>query len=172
MDPFVGEIRIFAGTYAPNNWAFCNGAVLPVNGNETLFSLIGSRYGGNGSTTFALPDMRGRLPMHQGAGPGLSPRALGSIGGTEYVTLTNENMPTHKHMMAALTTEASGAQPVGQMLAMASVPIFAAEGDTPTESMPADMVGVSGMGDAHFNLMPFLCLNYIIALKGIYPNKT
>ena len=171
MDPYVGEIRIFAGPYAPQDWAFCDGTMLQVNDNQALFALIGNRYGGDGRTTFALPDMRGRLPVHQGAGTGLSPRALASSGGTETVTLTEAQMPAHSHMLMAMTSVAGNSQPQGNMLAKVSVPIYATEQGTPTVAMPADMVSAAGGGQSHNNLMPYLCLNYIIALKGIYPSQ-
>ena len=170
MDPFIGEIRIFAGNYAPPHWAFCDGSVLPVAGNEALYSLIANTYGGTSPSTFALPDMRGRLPVHQGTGPGLSSQVIGTKNGTEEASIDMSQMPSHSHMMMASTAQAGSADPQGLVLAKVSVPVYSSEDASTIKNMPADMIGESGASQPHSNL-PSLCLNYIIALQGIYPTR-
>ncbi|MBY6204407.1 tail fiber protein [Halomonas denitrificans] len=170
-EPFVGEIRMFAGTFAPRGWAFCDGQLLAVSQNDALFSLFGTIYGGDGRTTFALPDLRGRLPIHAGSGPGLSPRQIGARAGAEQVTLTTNQLPSHSHTLQASPDAATDTSPAGKTFAQV------AGGDlygsiNPTASFDASAVGAVGGSQSHTNLMPFLCVNFIVALVGIYPSRT
>ena len=176
-EPFVGEIRMFAGNFAPRAWAFCDGQLLAVSSNDALFSLLGTTYGGDGRTTFGLPDLRGRVPVHQGSGPGLSPKPLGSKGGTESETLTVSQIPSHDHgaRMVAVSTPADSAAAVGHQFAQSvGGPIYhtgTGRGSKPA-SMNANAMASSGGSQAHTNLAPTLCLNFIIALFGIYPSRS
>ena len=169
-EPFVGEIRMFAGNFAPRGWAFCDGQLLAVSQNDALFSLLGTIYGGDGRTTFGLPDMRGRIPLHQGQGPGLSSRRLGSKGGAENVTLTTNQLASHSHDWNANTAPATGSAPQGKVTAQAAAPrIYRA--DPQTQSMASNTIANTGGSQSHTNLMPTLCINFIIALVGIYPSR-
>ncbi|WP_029057668.1 phage tail protein [Stappia stellulata] len=169
-EPFVGEIRMFAGNFAPRGWAFCDGQLLAVSQNDALFSLLGTIYGGDGRTTFGLPDMRGRIPLHAGHGPGLSERRLGSRGGAEKVTLTANQMPSHTHPMQASTTVANSDSPQGRVSGQSASGNLYTEG-APTTAMSPQAVTNTGGSRSHTNLMPFLCVNFIIALFGIYPSR-
>ncbi len=171
-DPFVGEIRMFAGNFAPRSWAFCDGQLLAVSSNDALFSLLGTMYGGDGRTTFGLPDLRGRLPVHAGgsAGPGLTNRNLGSKSGGENVTVNSTELPTHTHSFAATTSAGSQSDPSGQVVANnASVKMFIE--DSPGVSMASTALTAAGGTASHTNLMPTLCVNFIIALFGTYPSR-
>ncbi|WP_083100011.1 phage tail protein [Pseudophaeobacter leonis] len=169
-EPFVGEIRMFAGNFAPRGWAFCDGQLLAVSQNDALFSLLGTTYGGEGRTTFGLPDVRGRLPIHAGSGPRLSPRRLGAEGGAETVTLTVNQMPSHPHEFVANTADAMDISPRGKTIAkgVGVAALAAAAQDT---NMASPMVSATGGSRSHANLMPALCVNFIIALFGIYPSR-
>lgn len=170
MDPYIGEIRMFAGNFAPTAWAFCDGSILQISQYDTLFALIGTTYGGDGVNTFALPDLRGRLPIHQGTGPGLSFRSLAEAGGVETVTLLPGEMPAHTHALVASTSTATQTTPAGNVLAQpASGQLYLA--DTPTVSLNPASVGSAGGNQPHDNLGPFLCINFIIALYGIFPPR-
>ncbi len=169
-EPFVGEIRMFAGNFAPRGWAFCDGQLLAVSQNDALFSLLGTVYGGDGRTTFGLPDLRGRLPIHPGTGPGLSPRRLGAKGGAEKVTLTTNQLASHSHDFNASKAIAEAQSPQGKVLATGlGVNYFNESGQD--LSMASNMVANSGGSRSHTNLMPTLCINFIIALFGIYPSR-
>ncbi len=171
-EPFVGEIRMFAGNFAPRSWAFCDGQLLAISQNNALFSLLGTMYGGDGRTTFGLPDMRGRLPIHTGggAGPGLSNRALGSKGGNETATINTNQLPTHTHSYEATTTAGSQSNPSGQVVANnAGVKLFIE--DPPGVSMANTALTSVGGSQNHTNLMPSLCVTFIIALFGIFPSR-
>jgi len=173
-DPFVGEITMFAGNFAPRNWAFCDGRLIAISENTTLFSLLSNRYGGDGRTTFGLPDMRGRLPVHFGTGLGLTNKSIGERQGTEAVTLDTSEIASHKHTVQASSTTASQADPVGLVLARsatASTAIYAEADPNNKTNMPEDMIGHSGENQQHTNIMPYLCLNFIISLQGIYPPR-
>lgn len=169
-EPFVGEIRMFAGNFAPRSWAFCDGQLLAVSQNDALFSLLGTTYGGDGRTTFGLPDLRGRIPIHQGSGPGLSPRNLGGRGGTERQTLSINELPSHTHgpkasaSSAETTTPSTTVQP-----AVASGQYY--EARLSAAAMNSSSIGRVGGSEAHNNVQPFQCINYIIALFGIYPSR-
>jgi microcystin-dependent protein len=170
--PFVGEIRMFAGNFAPLGWAFCDGQLLAITENETLFNLIGTTYGGDGQQTFALPDLRGRVPIHQGAGSGLSPRILGQMGGVEELTLTDAQLPSHNHPLVAAATPAQAtAEPTGSLPAIATTALYSAP-NSGTLAMDPAAVGNSGGSQPHNNLAPFLCVNFIISLFGIFPQQT
>ncbi len=170
-EPFVGEIRMFAGNFAPRGWAFCDGQLLAVSQNDALFSLFGTIYGGDGRTTFGLPDMRGRLPIHAGQGPGLSTRRLGAKGGAEKVTLTVNQLPSHTHQPVRGTNEAANStEPANAVPAQSTgIDIFAPTAPT-VDFNPAAVPNVGGSG-SHSNLMPYLCIHFIVALFGIYPSR-
>ncbi len=166
--PYVGEIRIFAGNFAPAGWMFCDGQLLPISEYETLFVLIGTTYGGDGQNTFGLPDLRGRLPVHQGTGPGLSSYQLAQILGVEEVTLTVNQTPAHTHPMQAYNSIANTPNPGNQLLGISSqVSMFF--GDPPNLSFNAGAVTSVGGNQPHTNVMPYVCLSYIISLFGIFP---
>ncbi|MFT6458045.1 phage tail protein [Pseudophaeobacter arcticus] len=169
-EPFVGEIRMFAGNFAPRGWAFCDGQLLAVSQNDALFSLLGTIYGGDGRTTFGLPDVRGRLPIHAGHGPGLSERRLGSKGGAEKETLTVNQLASHPHNFIASTQTATSSSPEGQVLA-ADVGVAYLANETQDTSMANDMVTHTGGSRSHTNLMPAICIHFIIALFGVYPSR-
>jgi microcystin-dependent protein len=176
MDPYVGEIRIFTGTFAPRDWADCNGQIMSVQQNSLLFSIIGAIYGGNGSTTFALPNLNGRVPMHQGAGPGLTPRQVGEQGGEAAVTLLTTEMPSHAHVAYALDNTGTLSDPTGAVWTrtpkVGRPPVesngFAA---TPDVAMFPLALSVAGGSQGHNNMQPYLPVRFIIALQGVYPVK-
>ena len=169
-EPFVGEIRMFAGNFAPRGWAFCDGQLLAVSQNDALFSLFGTIYGGDGRTTFGLPDMRGRLPIHAGQGPGLSERRLGAKGGAEKVTLTVNQMPSHTHPFNASADLASDSNPQGNVPGQSpSIDLYIEDGQT--QNLASSAITNTGGSRSHTNLMPFLCINFIVALVGIYPSR-
>ncbi|MEL0436396.1 phage tail protein [Phycobacter sp. K97] len=170
-EPFVGEIRMFAGNFAPRGWALCDGQLLAVSQNDALFSLFGTIYGGDGRTTFGLPDMRGRVPLHAGTGPGLSPRRLGAKGGSENETLTRNQLASHSHGFNALAMSADEVVPQGNMVAEGLGVNFYRDDDQDTD-MASNMVTNTGGSRSHTNVMPFLCVNFIVALFGIYPSRS
>ena len=164
--PYVGEIRIFAGNFAPAGWMFCDGQLLPISENETLFQLIGTTYGGDGVSTFALPDLRGRLPIHQG-----SEFIMAETGGVETVTLTANQIPQHSHPLLASSGIASSANPANAVPGQSpSISLY--EVDTPNAALNAAAISPIGGSQPHNNFQPYLCLNFIISLFGIYPSPT
>ena len=170
-EPFVGEIRMFAGNFAPRGWAFCDGQLLAVSQNDALFSLFGTIYGGDGRTTFGLPDMRGRIPIHAGSGPGLSPRSLGSKAGEENVTLITNQLPSHTHTMQASLDPGSETNPSGNLTA-SDLAVDAYFSNPPsTAGLASDAITSVGGSRPHTNLQPFICVNFIVALVGIYPSR-
>lgn len=165
-DPYIGEIRIFAGNFAPSGWAFCQGQLISISGNEALFSLIGTTYGGDGQSTFGLPDLRGRIPLGQGQGPGLVNRTIGEASGVE--KLTAAQLPTHTHTLQAMTAAAAGS-PTGNLFG-AGENMYAPAFDTPTAMAPPAIGG--GNPTPTERLPPHQGLNYIISLYGIYPSPS
>ena len=171
-EPFVAEIRIFAGNFAPRGWAFCNGQILPVAQNTALFSLIGTTYGGDGRTTTALPNLEGRAPMHPGRGPGLTSRRLGQRTGSENVTLSESQMPNHTHSMMANGFPASFQIPETNRTFARSTNGNAYHTSSSLVSMGNNMLLSTGGSQSHTNLQPFLTMNFIIALVGLYPSRS
>lgn len=171
-EPFVAEIRIFAGNFAPRGWAFCNGQLLPVSQNTALFSLIGTTYGGDGRSTTALPNLQGRAPMHPGRGPGLTSRRLGERGGTETVTVTEAQMPSHKHSIRATNNPGNLGIPNNQRSLARTQPGFAWSTANADVDMAPDVLPNVGGSQAHNNLQPYLTMNFIIALVGLYPSRS
>lgn len=170
-EPFIGQIKMFAGNFAPRSWAFCDGQLLAIAQNDALFSLLGTIYGGDGRTTFGLPGLRGRIPVHQGTRPGGATRTLGSKGGAETVTVTPQQLPTHSHTFQASTTTGDQSNPSGACLAgSANIRLYR---DVGTSAKLATETAITKVGgsQAHANLAPFQCINYIIALFGIYPSR-
>jgi microcystin-dependent protein len=166
--PYVGEIRMFAGSFAPAGWMNCSGQLLPISENEILFNVIGTTYGGDGQSTFALPDLQSRLPIHQGTGSGLSNRILGETGGTEQVTITTQTMPAHTHPFLASLDPGGAITPAGNTFgAGASVQVF--RPSPANQPFNTGTIGPAGGSQPHDNMQPFLCINYIISLFGLFP---
>lgn len=167
--PYIGEIRIFAGTYNPRGWAFCYGQLVPIAQNPALYSILGTTYGGNGTSTFGLPDLRGRTPIGAGSGAGLTPRVLGQMSGVESVTLLSTQIPQHTHALNASSGAPTTNAPSGSLLPTGSSRIYA-QGSPSTQLAPSS-IGVAGGSQPHENMQPFLALTYIIATEGIYPSR-
>lgn len=161
---------MFAGNFAPRGWAFCDGQLLAVSQNDALFSLLGTIYGGDGRTTFGLPDMRGRIPVHAGHGPGLTERRLGAKAGAEDVTLTVNQLPSHSHALTGTTAGASTIDPVGNAPAQGLADYLNPRGPS-NLIMDSQSITDSGGSRSHTNMMPYLCVHFIIALVGIYPSR-
>lgn len=175
MDPFIGEIKIFAGNFAPQGWAFCDGSTLAISSYTALFSLLGTTYGGDGVTNFKLPDLRGRVPVHMGSGPGLSNYVIGQSGGTETVSLTASQLPSHTHTANCASTNNVGNQvsPVGNYWSTDPGGNTGAYNSAANGSQLAQgAIGPAGGGQPHDNLQPFMAVNYIIALNGVYPSRS
>lgn len=170
-EPFIAEVRIFAGNFAPRGWAFCNGQLLPIAQNTALFSLIGTTFGGDGRTTTALPNLQGRAPMHPGRGPGLTSRRLGQKSGGENVTLTEAQMPNHTHSLRSAISRGSTSQPQGNAFNRSTGEVAY----NPAQNlggMSDQMATSTGGSQAHNNIQPYLALNFIIALTGLYPSRS
>lgn len=170
-EPFVGEIRMFAGTFAPRGWALCDGQLLAITQNEALFALLGTIYGGDGRTTFGLPDLRGRVPVHQGTGPGLTPRPIGSRSGSEVVALSASQIPSHSHAVRSATGGNAVTAP-GNVFSTDPGGNSAGYNTTANDTMAAEIVGLTGGAAPHSNIQPFLCVHFIIALFGIFPSRS
>jgi microcystin-dependent protein len=173
-DPFLAEIRMFAGNFAPRGWALCNGQLIAISQNTALFSLLGTTYGGDGRVTFALPDLMGSAPMQQGQGPGLSERWLGETGGTQVVTLLSSEMPTHTHLANAVDASGDVTTPNNALWASAMVGRVGTNtysSAAPTQMMSPTTTGIVGGSQPHNNMPPYLCATFIIALQGIYPQR-
>lgn len=169
--PYVGEIRMFAGNFAPAGWMFCEGQLVPISEYETLFNLIGTTYGGDGQSTYALPDLRGRLPVHMGQGPGLSNNyVIGETGGVEQVTLTVPQIPNHNHPVMASMDVPVSSTPSGNVTGQAAAKFYRA--GTPAVAMNPGFVSPVGGSQPHDNMQPYLCVSFIISLFGIYPSPT
>jgi microcystin-dependent protein len=164
--PYVGEIRMFAGNFAPAGWMFCEGQLLPISENETLFQLIGTTYGGDGQSTFALPDLRGRIPLHQGNG-----FILAETGGAEEITLTVNQIPAHNHPLIASLSNADG-NPSNGVLAQPTTLDLYRLATVPSNSMSPQAIGAVGGSQPHTNFQPYLCVDFIISLFGIFPSPT
>ena len=172
-DPFVAEIRIFAGNFAPRGWALCNGQLMSISQNTALFSLLGTTYGGDGRTTFALPNLQGSAPMQQGQGQGLSFRSLGETGGEPYVTLLQTEIPAHAHGVQAAAGGGGNSTPTNNAWASGAKglgDLYAPSGNNNVQMSPL-AVSISGGSQPHNNMMPYLGLTFIIALQGIYPPR-
>jgi microcystin-dependent protein len=173
-DPFVAEIRIFPFNFAPKGWAWCDGQLMPLSQNTALFSLLGTTYGGNGKSNFALPDLQGRAPMHPGQGPGLSSHDLGETGGSETVTLLESEIPSHAHAMVGVTDTASNNEPANTMFAR---PLGRGNNQysqtiSPLVSLSDQALAPAGGDAPHNNLQPYLTFYFCIALQGVYPPRT
>jgi microcystin-dependent protein len=170
-DPFIGEIRMFGGTFAPAGWAFCDGQLQPISQNDTLFNLIGTTYGGDGQETFALPDLQGRVPVHAGQGPGISQTyQLGERFGVESVTLTTQQIPIHNHAFLTSLGAASSTDPTNQVIAQSSqIHVFTE--DVVNRQMNPNALTPQGGSQPHENMMPYLVVSFIISLFGIFPSQ-
>ncbi|MBS1799731.1 MAG: phage tail protein [Acidobacteria bacterium] len=177
-EPFLGEIRMVGWNFAANGWALCNGQLLPINQNQALFSLLGTMYGGDGIRTFALPNLQGRVPIHQGNGAGLTPYTIGEAAGTETVTLLSTQMPSHNHLVGVSNQAGSVADPTNAILAQGNsgsgrspVPVSDYVSTAATGTLAPTAVSAAGGNQPHSNIQPYLCVNFIIALQGIFPSR-
>lgn len=174
-EAFIGEIRLVGFNFAPQGWALCDGQLLSISQNTALFSLLGTTYGGDGRTTFALPDLRGRVPVNQGQGPGLSPYNIGQSSGAETVTLITSQIPAHSHAVSANSTAGAVDSPIGNFTSAIADPntgaLFNAFSASANGTMNPGVVGITGGSQPHTNLQPLLCVNFIICLQGIYPSR-
>ncbi len=170
-NPFIGQIIMFGGNFAPRDWALCNGQLLSIASNTALFSILGTTFGGDGRTTFALPDLRGRVPVHSGSstGPGLSPRPLGQKAGSETVTLTADQIPPHSHQLRANSGRADSTDPSNATIAKANEDTYNSGN---SDVMMKGNTANTGGGQAHNNMQPYQCVNFIIALVGVYPSRS
>ncbi len=178
-DPYLGEIRMFAGTFAPVGWALCNGSILSISQNTALFSLLGTTYGGNGTSTFALPNLQGTVPIHWGSAPSGSQYVVGQTAGVENVTLLSTQMPQHTHLHNASTSTANQTSPASAIPAVISVGTGKSAAPEPgyiqgtgNTTMAATAIATAGGSQPHTNMQPYLCLTFIIALQGIYPARS
>jgi microcystin-dependent protein len=170
-EPYVGEIRMFAGNFAPNGWMLCQGQTLPIAENNELFQLIGTTYGGDGEETFNLPNLASRVPIHMGTGPDGTTYQLGELAGTEQETLTVQQIPIHTHPFAASLNPAASNTPVGNVLGeQGTINLYLS--DAPNVAMNASCVSPVGGSQPHENTQPFLCINFIISLFGVFPSQT
>jgi microcystin-dependent protein len=168
-EPFLGEIRMFGFNFAPQGWAMCNGQLLPIDQNTALFSLLGTQYGGDGQSTFALPDLQSRVAIHQGQGAGLSPYVMGQAGGVEATTISQGQMPAHNHLVQATNHLAKNEKPTGMVLAHPSTAVYGATSDGTT--MNPAMITNTGGNQPVSEIQPYLVVNFCIALQGIFPSR-
>lgn len=166
---YIGEVRMFGGNYAPAGWALCDGQRIPIAGNEALFSLLSTTYGGDGQVDFGLPDLRGRVPVHRGSGRGMGNYVLGQAGGAETVTLSASHLPVHTHPLTATNDSANSQNPGGMVPARSSADVFTAQASP--LAMNANAITATGQSQPHDNVQPFQCVNFIIALEGTFPTK-
>jgi len=173
MEGTIGEIRMFGGNFAPRNWALCDGQLLPINQNQALFSILGTTYGGDGRTTFALPDLRGRVPIHEGQGPGLTNQRLGNKGGEEEVSLTENNLPAHSHDAKSRIIVTQGTTRSDRVSTKSDDGFVkgSLDGRETREAIPVK-VGATGASTPVNNMQPFLCVNFIICLQGVFPSRS
>ncbi|HEX2052534.1 MAG TPA: tail fiber protein [Actinomycetota bacterium] len=172
-DPFVAEIRIFGFNFPPTGWAFCNGQILPISQNTALFSLIGTFYGGDGKSNFALPNLQGSAPMNPGQGQGLSLRDLGEVGGTETVTLLESEMPPHNHTLQAANLPGNSRNPANSALSRSTGGnVYLPPAGAPQVQMAAQAVSTAGSSAPHNNMPPYLTVNFCIALEGVFPPRS
>ena len=169
--PYVGEIRMFGGNFAPAGWHFCDGSPLAISEFDTLFNLIGTTYGGDGQSTFNVPDLNGRVPVHQGTGSGLSQRTIGEAAGVESVTLTTQQLAGHSHTLQASKNIGNSSNPGGQVLATGTNVLLFRQ-ISPNVPMAANIIGPAGGSQPHDNMMPYLAISFIISLFGIFPSQT
>ena len=170
-DPYIGEIRMFAGNFPPNGWAFCDGQEIPISENDALFTLIGTTYGGDGQSTFRLPDLQGRVPVHQGTGPGLSTYTIGEKAGVETVTLTTQQIPSHPHAWFASKGGGGSNTPQNNVTATPPVAKLYRTG-TPSDPMSPKVIQPAGGSQPHENLQPYLTISFIISLFGVFPRQS
>ena len=172
-EPFVGEIRMFGGNFAPSGWAFCSGQLLPISENETLFNLIGTTYGGDGQSTFALPDLQGRIPVHAGTGSDGIAYQIGETGGTEAVTLTTNQIPGHSHVPIASTDAGTVPNPGNAIFAAggSGEQMYSTPPSVPAGSMNVGAILPTGGSQPHDNVAPFLCISFILSLFGVFPTQ-
>ena len=168
-EPFLAEIRIFGFNFPPRGWAQCDGQILPINQNQSLYSLLGTTYGGDGRTTFGLPELRGRVPIHEGQGSGLTNRQLGAGGGVENPVLTVAQMPSHGHTLQGTSSAATSTSPEAMVPATTAVDSYGPAGDP--EAMASGAIQNAGGGQGHLNMQPYLALNFCIALQGVFPSR-
>jgi microcystin-dependent protein len=169
-EPFLAEVRIVGFNFAPRGWAFCDGQILPINQNQSLYSLLGTTYGGDGRTSFALPDFRGRTPIHKGSSGGAN-HTLGQKSGEETHTLATNEIPQHKHQLSASTNNATAEDPNNATWAKSTERIYAAHNVATGTAMSSTVISNAGGGQAHENMQPFLAMNYCIALQGLFPSR-
>lgn len=168
-EPFIGEIRMVGFNFAPAGWALCNGQLISIAQNTALFSLLGTNFGGDGRVTFALPDLRGRVPIHQGQGPGLSNYVMGQLSGAENVTLTQTQIPAHNHLLSCSTDDPNSGSPANSFPAAVATPIYSSAANA---TMAANAISIAGGSQPHSNLQPYLTINFCIALQGIFPSRS
>jgi microcystin-dependent protein len=173
MDGYIGEVKMFVGTFAPLNWEFCWGQTLQISSYSSLYSIIGAQFGGDGVTTFKLPDLRGRIPIGGGDGPNLTPRTPGQMGGAENVTLTTAQLPSHQHTVKCDTTGTSASNtPANNLPSLTSQGNSYSPGTGTTTTMKADMLSGAGNSQPHDNMPPWGCINYIICVEGMWPPRS
>ena len=172
-EPYIGEIRMFGGSFAPAGWAMCQGQLMPISENDTLFNLIGTTYGGDGQETFGLPDLQGRAPVHMGQGPGISQNyVIGEKAGVESVTLTTNQIPIHTHSFVASSDAGQSAQPQNALFALLPTGNLYTQPQQPAVNLNSNMLSAAGGSQPHENIQPYLCITFIISLFGVFPTQT
>jgi microcystin-dependent protein len=172
MTAYVGEIRLFAGNFAPAGWLFCAGQTVPISENEVLFQLIGTTYGGDGEETFQLPNLQSRVPVHMGTGPSGTTYQIGQLAGSESITLSTQQIPIHSHPFTGSTSNGTATNPGNAVLAGSLSSVQPLVQDSVTDAMAAGAIGPAGGSQPHENLQPYLCINFIISMFGVFPSQT